>query len=274
MAVSRLPKQLKYFSLLFLLLLAAVPVAVRFLVGDSRSGELLFGIATAFCCGAGGIIAFLLGRHLAPALPVGLPTVTFSAAVCGFTVITLVIVTAYYTYFAPAGDRLTDVNPTVALLVKLFALGCAVYFLLLAAWMPLGEKKALALFLSLFPVLFCAFRILNDFIDHSTMPLAGHGGYRILAVIATMLFFLQEAKFRAGKGGAAWYFIIGHLAVILLAAYNVPLLWEFVRGETTLTEVLYAMLSVAFIIYIFTRLYSMEVKRPPEEEPLLPEEEV
>ena len=268
MAVSKLPKSVKYFSVLFLILLAAVPVLVRFWVGDSRSGELLFGISTAFCCGAGAIIAFLLGRRLAPALPPGLPSVTFSSAVCGFTILTVVIVTVYYTYFAPVEDRLVNVNPTVSLLVKLFALGCAVYFLLLAAWMPLSEKKAPGLFLSLFPVLFCAFRILGDFIDHSTMPLASHGGYRILAIIATMLFFLQEAKFRTGKGGATWYFIIGHVAVILLSSYNVPLLWEFIRGETGLTEILYAMLSIAFIIYIFTRIYSLELETHPAEEDL------
>lgn len=265
MAVSRLPKSLKYLSLLFLILLAATPVLVRLWVGESDSGEFLFGVATAFCCCLGAVIAFLLGRRLAPSLPAGLPTVTFSAAVCGFAMLTVVAVTAYYTYLAPAEERILDVNPTVSLLVKLFALGCAVYFLLLAAWMPLGEKKALGLFLALFPVLFCAFRILNDFIDHSTMPLAGHGGYRILGIIATMLFFLREAKFRTGKGGAAAYFILGHVAVILLSAYNVPLLWEFLRGEATLTEVLYAMLSIAFIIYIFTRIFSMELNRPEEE---------
>ncbi len=273
MAVSQLPKNLKYLSLFFLILLAAVPAFVRLWVGDGDSGEFLFGVATAFCCVLGAVIAFLLGRRLAPALPAGLPSVTFSAAVCGFAMVTVIAVTAYFAYLAPAEEKIADVNPTVALLVKLFALGSAVYFLLLAAWMPLAEKKALGLFLSLFPVLFCAFRILNDFIDHSTMPLAGHGGYRILGIIATMLFFLREAKFRTEKGGAAAYFILGHVSVILLSAYNVPLLWEFIRGEATLTEVLYAMLSMAFVIYIFTRIFSLELKQPEEEEPVPPVEE-
>ena len=268
MAVSKIPKSLKYFSLLFLILLAAVPVLVRLWVGDGSSGSFLFGLSTVFCCATGAVIAFLLGRRLSPVLPEGLPTVTFSSAVCGFTVFTVVMVTAYYTYFAPITNRITDVNPAVAMLVKLFALGCAVYFLLLAAWLPLGQKKALGLFLAMFPVLFCAFRILSDFIDHSTMPLAGFGGYRILGIIATMLFFLQEAKFRTGKGGAAWYFIVGHVAVILLCAYNVPLLWEFIRGSVSVTDILYAMLSLSFVIYIFTRLYSMELKTVSGEEPI------
>jgi membrane protein implicated in regulation of membrane protease activity len=81
-----------------------------------------------------------------------------------------------------------------------------------------------------------------------------------------MLFFLREAKLRTGKGGATLYFVLGQVTVILLAAYNVPLLWEFLHGEATVTEVLYAMLSVAFIIYIFTRIFSLEVK-PKEEAP-------
>ncbi len=273
MAVSQIPKSLKYISVLFLILLAAVPVAVRFWAGESDSGSYLFAVSTAFCCAVGAAVAILLGRRLAPSLPAGLPSVTFSASVCGFVMVTVVVLTAYYSYFAPPQEQVVDVNPSVALLVEVFALGCAVYFLLLASWMPLAEKKALGLFLALLPVLFCAFRILNDFIDHSTMPLAGHGGYRILGIISTMLFFLREAKFRTGKGGATAYFMLGHITVILLAAYNVPLFWEFLHGEATVIEVLYAMLSAAFIIYIFTRIFSLEVKTAPREEVLSPEAE-
>ncbi len=266
MAVSQIPKHLKYVSVLFLILLGAVPVAVRFWVGESQSGSDLFALSTAVCCGISILSAIPIGRRLKPTLPVGLPSVTFSASVCGFVMVTVVVMTAYYSYFAPAKEQVVDVNPSIALLVELFALGCAVYFLLMASWMALSERKAFALFLALLPVLFCAFRILNDFIDHSTMPLADHGGYRILGIIATMLFFLREAKLRTGKGGAALYFVLGQVTVILLAAYNVPLLWEFLHGEATVTEVLYAMLSVAFIIYIFTRIFSLEVK-PKEEAP-------
>ena len=64
MAVSQIPKHLKYVSVLFLILLGAVPVAVRFWVGESQSGSDLFALSTAVCCGISILSAILVAAVL------------------------------------------------------------------------------------------------------------------------------------------------------------------------------------------------------------------
>lgn len=264
-------EKLKCFSLALLTFFSVLPLVLKANLAEGKSGDRLYAICVAVLCILAAVYALLVGRRFAPVLKHGLPSVAFGSAVCGFAMLTVLMSTVYYTYFAAAEDRIQDVNPAIATILKLFALASAVYFLLQAAFPPLYRRKAAALLLALAPVLFCAFLILSDFINHSTMPLANGGGYRLLGIIASMLFFLREAKFQTGKGGVALYYAVGHVAVILLFTYNAPMLLQFFHGEASPTEVLYALLSLTFALYAAIRILTL--REPEEEIPDLAESE-
>lgn len=258
--------KLKCFSLAVLTVFSVLPLVLKANLAESKANDRLYAICIAALCILAAVYAFLVGRRFAPILKHGLPSVAFGSAVAGFALLTVLMSTVYFTYFASAEERILDINPAISMLLKLFALAAAVYFLLQAAFPPLYQYKALALLLALAPVLFCAFRILGDFIDHSTMPLANGGGYRLLGVIGAMLFFLREAKFQTGKGGASLYYAIGHAAVILLFTYNAPILLQFFHGEASTMEILYALLSLTFALYMVIRMLTLR-----EPEPEIPE---
>ncbi len=264
-------EKLKCLSLAALTVFSAMPLVLRANLAESKASDRMYAGCIAVVCILAAVFACLAGRRFAPALKHGLPSVAFGSAVCGFALLTVLMSTIYFTYMAPVGERLVEINPMISLLLKLCSLAAAVYFLLQAAFPPLYERKSLALLLSLTPVLFCAFRILSDFIDHSTMPLANEGGYRLLGIIAAMLFFLRESKFHTGKGGVSLYYAIGHVAVILLVTYNSPLLLQFFHGEASALEAIYAFLSLAFALYIVIRLLTLRQPEPVIKE-VLPQE--
>lgn len=264
-------QKVKCFSLAVMTVFSVLPLVLKANLDETKASDRMYAICIAVLCILAAAYAFAAGRRFAPMLKHGLPSVAFGSAVCGFAMLTVLMSSVYFTYFVEAQERISDVNPTISLLLKLFTLIAAVYFLLQAAFPPLYERKALALLLALTPVLFCAFYILGDFINHSTMPLANGGGYRLLGIIGAMLFFLREAKFQTGKGGASLYYAVGHVAVILLFTYNAPILMQFFHGETSPTDALYAMLSLTFALYIIIRLLSLG--EPVQEIPqILPEE--
>ena len=265
-------EKLKCFSLAILTVFSILPLVLKANLAEGKTGDRLDAVCVAVLCILAVVYALLVGRRFAPALKHALPSVAFGSAVCGFAMLTVLMSTVYFTYLAPIEERITDMNPAISLLLKAFTLASAVYFLLQAAFPPMYERRSLALLLALTPVLFCAFLILSDFINHSTMPLANGGGYRLLGIIAAMLFFLREAKFQTGKGGAALYYAAGHIAVILLFGYNAPMLLQFFHGEATAMEVLYALLSLTFALYMVIRMLSL---REPVQEipPVLPDQE-
>lgn len=268
MSVSTSTIKYKLLSLGATVLFSVLLILYRLRALETGKGEITCAVLTAIACLALLFLAICLGRKYAPALPHGLPSVTFGASVTAFLLLTTLIASVYFAYFAPIEDRITDLNSSISFLVKLFSILSAVYFLMTAASMSLPKKKALHLLLAMMPILFCALRILNDFIDNSTMPLADSGGYHILGMIATMLFFLCEAKFIIGNAKVVVYLAVGQIAVLLCAVYNIPLLLSCIRECASPTEALYALLSVGMIIYMVTRLLSLRAPEPKEEAPV------
>lgn len=275
MATSLFASANKY-KLISVLMLVCFSIGIsmyRLHVLETGEGETLSAVLTAIACAALLALSFAARRQYAPALPHGSASVTFGASVTGFLLLTVLVSSIYFAYFAPIGSRITDLNPFISLCVKLFALLSAVYFLSVAASMSLPKKKALHLLLAMMPILFCAFRILNDFIDNSTMPLANSGGYHMLGMIATMLFFLCEGKFIIGNGKVIPLLAVGQIAVLLCAVYNIPLLLTCLRERGSQLNAMYALLSFGFIAYIFTRMLSLRPLKAAESETPSPVQE-
>lgn len=256
---SALPRKLLSLGALLVLCIALSVCRYRLLV--TGNGSLLCSLLTAFSAVVMLLLALLSRRLFAPRLRHGLPSVTFGASFSAFLLVTAVVVSVYFSSFVPVAQRVSDVNPVVSLLMKALALLSAAYFLVSAAWMELPKRKSLHLLCSMAPILFCALRILNTFINNSTLPLAFSGGYRILGMIAMMLFFLNEGKLLTGAGKTSAYLFCGYVSVLFCAAYDLPVLLYGMKTGASGPDAVHSLLSVALTIYILTRLASLPVRR-------------
>lgn len=258
------PTASKYLTAKFLaaaaaLLFAVALTALRLLLPSSVA----VAVATAAVCAALALLAFAFRSRFAPAATEGRTAHAFFSSVSALLLLTCLGVSVWSAYFAPIGERVVPVNGTVSLLSALFSLLAAAYFLIAALAPSLLENKAARLLWSMTPVLFCAFRILTDFIATGTMPLANGGGYHILGMIATMLFFLCSCKLIAERGKVFTYLACGMIAIVLNAAYSVPLIVSFFKGSASVEDALYGVLFLALSLYIAERLVSLAPASEP-----------
>lgn len=240
-----------------LFVLCALTVGMRLKADDIVGGEVMSAAVAAISC----ILLFLLAQTIhgefAPTLPHGLPSVTFGASVAGVLLLSSLPITIYTSYFLSSTSRLADDNVVISAVVKLLALLAAVYFLLTAAYMSLPNRKSMHLLLAMTPILYFAFQILSDFINTRTMPLANAGGYRLLALIAVMLYFLCEGKFLLGRGSVTLLLATGMIAVLLSVSYDIPSLVSCLRSSQTEGYVFRSIQSLGVCLYILSRMFSL-----------------
>lgn len=211
------------------------------------------------CSAAVMLLLSLRARNdLRPALRYGMLSVTFGASVSACLLLIATGISVYYARFA--ATPVSDGNAVVSFLVKLFALLSAGVFLFSSASETLSKQKTLHLLLTLPPIFFCSLRVLNTFINSSTLPLAESGGYRVLGMIAAMLFFLNEGKLLLGVKSTLAYQITGFSAAIFCAAYDLPLLIAGVRDGGYRPEAAYSLLTVGLVAYILTRIATLPAK--------------
>ena len=241
-------------SVIPVLLCASAAAVIRLLQPDSFTAA----ISAGALCLALVFLSFTLKNKFSPALTEGSFATTFSSSVAGIMMLACFVFDMYFRYFAPMNERISAVNGTVSGLAGLFCLLGALYFLLSSLAPSLLANDALRLAGALMPVLYCAFQILCDFIATGTMPLANGGGYRILSMIAVMLFLLCEAKIVSGRGKTFSYLACGQIAVVLLAAYNIPFLLHC--GDVPFAERMHGVLFLAFALYAVCRLFFIAPK--------------
>ncbi len=260
----------KALSLGTLLLCSGILVFFRVYVLKTGQGGTACAVLTAFACLLLTVLSLFVGKSCSRKLTHGLPSVTFGASVTGFLLLSVLIVSIHSTYFASPELRVTDGNAVISLLLKGFTLLSAVYFLMTAASMKLPQKKALHLLFAIMPVLFYAFLILNEFINNRTMPLAESGGYHMLGMIFTMLYFLCEGKLLIGTGNTVLFLATGQTAFLLCAVYNIPALVQVLQGGSSQLQLVYSLMTLAVMIYLFTRMASL---RPASKAPVSSEAE-
>ena len=245
-------------------LLCAVAVTVIRLL---QPAALTAAFAAGALCLALAVLAFTLRGRFAPALTEGSFATTFSSSVTGIMMLACFAFDMYFRYFAPMEERIAVVNGAVAGLASLFCLLGALYFLFNALAPSLLANDAIHLAGAMMPVLYCAFRILCDFIATGTMPLANGGGYHILSMIAAMLFLLCEAKIVSKRGKTLSYLLFGQIAIVLSVAYNIPFLVHF--ADVPFAERMHGVLFLALALYIAARLFFLAPKaqEPETQEP-------
>lgn len=197
-----------------------------------------------------------------PELQSGLLSVTFGAS---FSACMLLISVGFSFYFAHFADiPVADANTFISVLMQGFALLTAAYFLVSSGFDILQGRRTLHLLCSMAPIFFCALRVLNTFINNSTLPLASAGGYRILGMIAAMLFFLNEGKLLLGAKTVSAYLFTGYASAIFCAAYDLPLLITCLRDGGYGPDAAYSLLSLGMTAYILIRVATLPARRMEE----------
>ena len=119
-----------------------------------------------------------------------------------------------------------------------------------------GEKVVTAL--AFFPVLWCAAFLMTVYFDRSCALASPIRVLTQLSLIATMLYFLAELRFRIGKPKTTLYFMFANLAILLAFLSAVPLITlSFIQGWVVTNDVLYSSVQFCFLTYFLARVISM-----------------
>jgi hypothetical protein len=208
----------------------------------------IFALLTAVIIAAFILAAVFLSRRLRNCLVFGEPSIIFTSSLSGFLLLGAVFYYIFYYTEDTNGLSFLDMAIIISAVIS------AIYLLLNASGKTECNGKAAAWF-SLAPIAFFAFRLLNDFIRQSTTHNASSTNYLLLSLIAFLLFFLAESKFRIGTGSITLYIVFGFLSILLSLIYSLPTLilaafWVFPTNYT----MLYSAIDLTLVMYIAARV--------------------
>ena len=198
------------------------------------------------CC------AFFLRKKMSNKIEAAEPSVIFTSSLSGF----LIVGCIFYYFFYFASD-VTQINFFITAII-ITALISSVYFLLNASGKAQSRSKAIAWF-SVGPIACYALRLLNEFMKRGTSHYPSSSVYLLLSIIAFMLFFLAEGKYKSGNGSVITYMLFGFLSIQLALTYSLPTLylsafWVF----PTNSEMLYSAVDLTVAMYIASRLFQLK----------------
>ena len=190
------------------------------------------------------------------------PTTVFGSSIVGFA---LLGAGAYY--FVSDLIEAESVR-WLALGVFVFSILSAIYFLMEAGNFSSRKiGRAMPLF-ALAPILLTGFRLLGDFLRHSSMPMASSGAYHILGLASLLLFFLAEGKVAVGTGNAFVYTLFGYLSILFSLVYALPNLVIHAYGPLPFDYLaLYSAVDLTMVLYVVVRLAVLPCRAVPAEEP-------
>lgn len=196
--------------------------------------------------------AFFLRKKMRNEIETAEPSVIFTSSLSGF----LIIGCVFYYFFYFVNDTTQFSFFISAIIVT--ALISSVYFLLNASGKAESRRKVTAWF-SIAPIACYALRLLNEFMKRGTSHYPSSSVYLLLSIIAFMLFFLAEGKFKAGSGSVMLYMLFGFLSIQLSLTYALPTLylsafWVF----PTNSEMLYSAVDLTVTMYIASRLFQLK----------------
>ena len=249
--------RLKTGYLCFLIAAGIATVGLRLYVISTEKMSVLSAVLTAVFLACCAVFSFFF-RKKTGGVKMSTPLVTFSNAVVGLLTVTMIV-----SYFVLKKEA--DVNAVISIIMLIFSVLSAFYFLLAAASGSFCRKTGMFALFSMSVPLYFAFRSLNDYINVSTLPLHNSGAYHILGMIFAMLFFMAESKRLTGAGGSFLYMTFGGAAFLLLAAYDIPNLVNYVRGLASGGYgAVQSLFSVGVMAYVAVRIATA---LPAEEEP-------
>ena len=149
----------------------------------------------------------------------------------------------------------------IKLILFLLAALSAVKFLVSGLCYNKKQSENVHAFAALAPILFSAVRILSDFIDTSSAPLASSGAYHIVGLVAVLLYFFTEGKSYIYNTSAALFNSFGYTAIFFLLVYSVPNLVLHCFGSFSFDcEAAFSVVDLGLVVYIAARLSSAQIR--------------
>lgn len=167
--------------------------------------------------------------------------------------------TDYFANGMPQRDIVNIQTPSLLeIFVVAFAVASALKFLLFGIRNQKSGKirpSAVAV-LSLFPIIYSALRLLNDFINTSAIPLASSNAYHMLSLVAGLLFFLTEGKSYVSESKAWLPDFYGYSAVFMILVFAIPNLILHSFGTMTFdVDASFCIGDLGIAFYIVSKLY-------------------
>lgn len=148
------------------------------------------------------------------------------------------------------------------IVIALAVLSAAAFIILGFRSNSADTSKSFLAVLSVFPIVFSAFRLLSDFIQTSATPLASSGAYHILGLSAVLLYFLAEGKSYVSDSSAKIYFLFGYLSVFFLLVYAVPNLILHCFGVFMFDYgAAFSAVDIGIAVYVSTRMMTAKIKK-------------
>lgn len=227
----------------------------------------LFAVTVVICCLAFALLSLLTMRKKTAETAEKSQFVSFFTVIAALVVLGTVI-NSFTTAISDTAKLFSNigVGQTLKLLVKdyglivlICGLACSICMFIMARHMRKDppNRNALAGH-NLALIVFSGVRLLFAFIVHRSTPSVSSGAYNILALAATLLFFVCDGKAFIKKGSAALYTCFGYIAVILTLVYSVPDLWIHLFGPLSFdVEASGALVSIIFALLIVTKLAAL-----------------
>ena len=235
-------------------------------VGMYRAGSSVVNAFLIFCAVSVGII-LLMPLLLKPRRdPILRPRTDTALLMTSF--LSGFILIAVFVLRMAAGGQMTGAGAagklfSVASLILIFP--ASAFFLVPIIRRP-SEKVVTAL--AFFPVLWCGAFLMTVFFDRSCALSSPIRVLTQLSLIATMLYFLSELRFRIGKPKTTLYFMCANLAILLSFLSAVPLITlSFIQGWVVTNDVLYSSVQFCFLTYFLARVISMLKAEPDLQKP-------
>ena len=167
--------------------------------------------------------------------------------------------TDYFANGMPQRDIVNIQSPSLLeIFVVAFAVASALKFLLFGIRNQKSGKiqpSAVAV-LSLFPIIYSALRLLNDFINTSAIPLASSNAYHMLSLVAGLLFFLTEGKSYVSESKAWLPDFYGYSAIFMILVFAIPNLVLHSFGTLTFNvDAAFCIGDLGIAVYIISKLY-------------------
>ncbi len=196
---------------------------------------------------------------------------TFTAALAGFFTLATLILSLLYSLNGLEADALSS---PLSIITTILAIPAACYFFV-TALNPAPNPKIHALLGCTLVIWLILYTLSGYFhLDYSiNSPIKI---YNQMALLAAMLYFLQEVRYPIERQRPAQHRAFGFIAMLMLAAASLPtLLLTFAFRLSITSDTIYYLAELAMALYIFTRLAACSKPQSASEEesdPLTPAE--
>lgn len=167
----------------------------------------------------------------------------------------------FYRMLKPTHEG-TAVNLPYVAMVLVVALSAGYFFY--SVFTKKEKNSDLFAGLSMLPSVALAAKLVFDFLMQNSNGYGQLYNYHLLSLGFILLFSVNESRFYLRKAAPALYVFFGVSGAISAAIFAIPVLFLSLTGvvQATGTNIAFCLADIAMVVYIYARLFSLDVKIP------------